>query len=122
MKNKLNWTTTGATTDKALYLCIMRDLKAYCAKGYCEVAVAVCHFVELPNTFIRRELARMGKAEDTFTVDWESASSVYVFLHSFISIVVGLNVCFFSKSDFEAAYWEFTQYIHKNKIKQDEHI
>lgn len=36
---RMNWKTTQATDEKYVYLTVMRDIKQYCASGYCEVVL-----------------------------------------------------------------------------------
>ena len=49
MKMRMNWKTTQATDEKYVYLTVMRDIKQFCASGYCEVEVCFYHFLILPR-------------------------------------------------------------------------
>ena len=41
MMNQLNWNTTQSNDIRYLYLTIMRDLRQYCERGYCETEICL---------------------------------------------------------------------------------
>lgn len=115
MKNKLNWISTTSSDDKYLYLTIMRDLKDYCARGYCEVDIALYHFIELPQSLIKRILPTLASAKlvKHFIIDWADYDSVHRFYRMMIAIIVELNHVNFNTNAFNDAINEFTQYLDK---------
>lgn len=114
MKNKLNWITTEADDDKYLYLTIMRDMKSYCAKGYCEIDIALYTFCELPNTLIKRMLMTIKfNVSQPIIIDWGSFSSINRLMRIFITILCEINHANFNARAFLEAIQIFTQNISK---------
>lgn len=116
-RNQLNWGTTSTNDYRMLYLTIMRDIRAYCQRGYCELTVCFCHFMALPQSLIVRQLAAMklSLSERHLIVDWSNEASVHVFLRRFVSLLSDYNQEQFHAKEFNEAYEEFTQYLTKNK-------
>ena len=114
-KNPLNWKTTSSKDSRMLYLTIMRNIKEYCAKGYCEVSVTFCNFVELPHSLICRILTNMNLSpyDMHIIVNWSDYDSVHTFYRRFISMLCQLNGESFDSKAFNEAIDEFTQYITK---------
>ena len=115
--NKLNWNTTQSNDDRYLYLTIMRDLKQYCARGYCEVEITLYRFVALPQSYIKRILPTLTSAEiiGHVIVDWACYESVHRFLRMMTAIVVEMNHVAFDQKAFNDAIEEFTQYLKYKK-------
>lgn len=114
-QNPLCWNTTGVENLKYLYLTIMRDLKAYCAKGYCEVSIVFYRFCSLPNSLIKRELAVLPPAlrKERLIVNWEEYESVRYFLTTMVKIASEVNHVKINPEEFAEAFNEFTQYLQK---------
>ena len=112
-KNKLNWRTTQTTDDKMLYLTIMRDVKAYCAKGFCELSIALINFCELPQSLIIRDIRLMNLSafDQHLIVYWSNYNSVHIFFRRFISILCKVNNEPLLSRAFNEAIFEFTQDI-----------
>lgn len=110
--NDLNWQNAPKAT-KYLYLQIMRDLKDYCGKGYCEIEVTLYRFVTMPNSLTKRLLQSVPlyKRIKHFIVDWANFDSVYHFYVNFIKILCGLNHKPFDEKAFNEALDEQTQYL-----------
>lgn len=117
MMNKLNWNTTNCDDDRVLYLTVMRDLKKYCARGYCEIEITLYHFVALPQSYIKRTLPTLASAKIVrhFIIDWSDYTSVHRFLRMMIAIICDLNDANFNSLAFNAAIDEFAQYLIKKR-------
>lgn len=111
--NLLNWKTTNTQDTRMLYLTIMRDVKEYCAKGYCEVSVCFGHFMTLPYSLISRKMNLLGLSdfERHIIVDWSDLNSVHVFYRRFISMCCSVNFEQFDAKAFRSAFDEFTQLL-----------
>lgn len=116
MKNPLNWRTTNSQVNRYLYLTIMRDMKAYCLKGYCELEIAIMNFVELPNSLIKRELSEIAfmRMHKYIIIDWANRNSIDRFLKAFIKIVSMLNHVRFDEKAYNQALDQFTQNLSKH--------
>lgn len=113
-KNKLNWTTTEVNNEQALLLRIMRDLQAYCAKGYCEIQVAVMHFCELPNTLIARLWHKSPAAcqqSKHVLIDWADYHSIDKFFRLIIAILCEINHVKVEDANYNSAFSEFWKSI-----------
>lgn len=112
--NRLNW-GSAPDDDRLLYLQIMRDLEAYCAKGYCEIEITLFHFVGLPNSLIQRELKNIGhcKQVDHFVINWYRYEDVHRFFRFMIEIVCELNHQQFNSKAFNEAVDEKCQKLKK---------
>lgn len=117
MKNQLNWRTTNSQVNRYLYLTVMRDMKTYCSKGYCELEIAIMNFVELPNSLIKRELSLIAfmKMHKYMIIDWANRNSIDRFLKAFIKVVSILNHVHFDEKAYNQALELFTQ----NFIRHD---
>lgn len=114
MKNQLNWITTETTDEKYLYLTIMRDMKHYCAKGYCEIEITLYRFCELPNALIKRMLLTINfNTKKPIIIDWNTTSSINRLMRIFISILCEINHVHFNSKAFYEAMEVFTQNITK---------
>lgn len=100
-----------------LYLTIMRDIRAYCSKGFMEVSVVFFSFVELPAGLINREVYQMNLSifERHLIVDWGTYDSVHKFFRRFIALVCQLNHEDLDCKAFNDAFEEFIQYLTYNK-------
>ena len=117
MMNQLNWNTTKSHDQRYLYLTIMRDLKQYCGRGYCETEICLYHFVALPNSLIKRLLNKLplNIRIAHIIIDWSDYTSVHRFMRLMIAMVSQINNCPFDNKAFHAAFEEFAQYITKGK-------
>ena len=113
MKMRMNWKTTQATDEKYVYLTVMRDIKLFCASGYCEVEVCFYHFLILPKGFIKRnmtDIAPMYLKKHLF-IDWRDKDAVRAFYLRFITMLCKLNSLQFDLKAFDEAFSVFIQYI-----------
>ena len=111
--SNLNWKTTKATDEKYVYLTVMRDLKQYCAKGYCEIEICFYHFVALPKSFIKRQMAEIApmRFKRHLIIDWRNKDSVHAFYQQFITMLCQLNSLDLEENAFDEAFSIFIQYI-----------
>ena len=121
-KNKLNWTTTEVNNEQALLLRVMRDLHAYCAKGYCEVQVAIMKFCDLPNSLIVR-LWRNSPAAcqrpKHYLIDWADYHSIDKFFRLMLAILCEINHVKVDDANYNSAFNEFWTTIKpKNDVKR----
>lgn len=109
--------TTKSNDDRYLYLTIMRDLREYCAKGYCDVEICLFHFLELPASLVKRMLSDSPTSKQVghMIIDWCNSNSVHTFMYKFIKIVTELNHVPMNIVAYDLAFDEFTQYINKKK-------
>lgn len=114
---RMNWKTTGSTDERYVYLTVMRDLKQYCAKGYCEIEICFYHFVTLPRSYVKRRMKELAptRFKKHLTVDWQSKDSVLRFCRLFITLLCQLNSLAFDSNAFDEAFSEFSQYLTKGK-------
>ena len=114
---EMNWKTTGSTDERYVYLTVMRDLKQYCAKGYCEIEICFYHFVTLPQCFVKRRMRELAPARFRrhLTVDWLDIDSVLAFYRLFITLLCQLNSLELDSDAFDEAFSEFSQYLTKGK-------
>ena len=114
---RMNWKTTSSTDERYVYLTVMRDLKQYCAKGYCEIEICFYHFVILPRSFVKRRMKELAPArfKKHLTVDWADRDSVLAFYRLFITLLCQLNSLEFNPDAFDEAFSEFSQYLTKGK-------
>ena len=117
MMNQLNWNTTESHDTRYLYLTMMRDLRKYCERGYCETEICLYHFVALPNSLIKRLLGNLPQNVKTahVIIDWSDYTSVHRFMRLMVAIVSQINNCPFDSKAFNEAFEEFSQYITKGK-------
>ena len=109
----LNWITTKTTDEKYVYLTVMRDLKQYCAKGYCEVEICFYHFLTLPRSYIKRRMAEIApmRFKKHLMIDWRNKDAVHEFCLQFITLLCQLNSCKLDTRAFDEAFSEFIQYV-----------
>jgi len=112
--NSLHWNMTNATEDRIVYLCAMRNLKAYCKKGFCDFFLAALKFSDLPPTMARRMLAPYKDIKPTH-VDWNDYDSAHVFLRTFIFKLTEAYHTKFNQVAFNEAWNEFSQYLTAGK-------
>jgi hypothetical protein len=119
--NQLNWNTTESHDVRYLYLTIMRDLRKYCERGYCETEICLYHFVALPNSLIKRLLNKLPQHRRIahIIIDWNDYASVHRFMRVMVAIVSQINSCPFDSKAFNEAFEEFAQYITKGKRGRD---
>ena len=121
-KNKLNWTTTEVQDEQALILRIMRDLHRYCAKGYCEIQVAVMHFCELPNTLIARLWHQSPAAcqqSKHILIDWTDYHSIDHFFRLFLAVLYEINHVKMNDAKYNCAFYEFWNTVKpRNDVKR----
>ena len=117
MMMRMNWKTTGSTDERYVYLTVMRDLKQYCAKGYCEIEICFYHFVTLPQSYVKRRMAEIAptRFKKHFTIDWQDRDSVLRFYRLFITLLCQLNSLVLNLNAFDEAFSEFSQYLTKGK-------
>ena len=117
MMNQLNWNTTESRDLRLLYLTMMRDLRQYCDRGYCETEICLYHFVALPNSLIKRLLGNLPQNIKTahVMIDWNDYTSVHRFMRMMVAIVSQINHYPLDSKAFNAAFEEFVQYITKGK-------
>ncbi|MCR4914355.1 MAG: hypothetical protein K6A96_01175 [Prevotella sp.] len=121
MMNQLNWNTTESHDVRYLYLTIMRDLRKYCERGYCETEICLYHFVALPNSLIKRLLNKLPQHRRIahIIIDWSDYASVHRFMRVMVAIVSQINSSPFDSKAFNEAFEEFAQYITKGKRGRD---
>lgn len=109
----MNWKTTQSTDEKYVYLTVMRDVKQYCASGYCEIEICFYHFVALPQRYIKRMMLSMSPLhfKRHLIVDWRNKNAVQAFYRQFIIMLCKLNFIEFNPAAFEEAFSIFIQYI-----------
>ena len=102
MMNQLNWNTTESHDVRYLYLTIMRDLRKYCERGYCETEICLYHFVSLPNSLIKRLLNKLPQHRRIahIIIDWSDYASVHRFMRVMVAIVSQINSCPFDSKAF----------------------
>lgn len=111
-RNKLNWITTESQDDRYLYLTVMRDLKDYCKKGYCEVDITLYRFCGLPNAYIKRMLHVINiRNTNQLIIEWDKTCSVHRLMRIFITILCEVNSLHLNPKAFNEAIEEFCQYI-----------
>lgn len=112
-QNRLNWKTTTALGDKYLYLAIMRDMKNYCARGYCDVLIALIMFSNLPSSLVIRSYNALPASmrKDHIIIDWCTISSVKAAFEHFLKVLHEINHTYFSAKAYEEAISEFTQHL-----------
>ena len=117
MMNQLNWNTTKSNEPRYLYLTIMRDLRQYCERGYCETEICLYHFVALPNSLIKRLMGNLPYKLKIahLIIDWSDYTSVHRFMRLMIAMVSHINNCPLDSKAFNEAFEEFSQYITKGK-------
>jgi len=110
-----------------LYLTVMRDLKMYCARGYCDTLICargycdtlICltRFLIIPSSLVKRTYKAMPPflKKDHLIVDWTDYGSVKSFIFSFFSIIAIVTHTEILKADYEKALDEFTQGLIKNR-------
>lgn len=110
---RMNWKTTQATDEKYVYLTVMRDIKQYCASGYCEVEVCFYHFLTLTKGFIKRNMAAIAPMylKKHLFIDWRNKDAVRTFYLRFITMLCKLNSLQFDLKAFDEAFSVFIQYI-----------
>lgn len=119
-KNRLNWNTTSATSDKYLYITILRDLRSYCAKGYCDIEVTLLRFTDLPKTLVQREYNALPDDVKVkyLIIDWADLKSVLRAITTFMKCLHGINHALMNYPAYHEAEEEFTRYlIIKNEKK-----
>lgn len=116
-KNRLNWITTSAKDDKYLYLTIMRDLRAYCGRGYCDVLITLTRFCELPSGLLKREYNSLQPLEkkNHIIIDWSNLESVITAIGLFFKAIHGVNHQNINLEAYHEALKEFTMYLQKQK-------
>ena len=112
--NSIHWNMTSATDDRVVYLCVMRNLKDYCKKGYCDFLLAALKFSDLPATMAKRMLSPY-KVVKPFFVDWNDYDSAHIFLSTFIFKLTEAYQAKFNNVAFNEAWNEFSQYITKGQ-------
>lgn len=118
MKNKLHWNTITTDDDRVLYLAIMRDLKTYSRRGYCDLEICFYRFVELPDSFIHRRLAAM-KVDPYCFVDWKDYDGVLSFIKKVIKTLCSMINETLWQRQFTEAFDEFAQYLRKKKLRTE---
>lgn len=116
MRNELSWKTTSTPDTRMLYLTMMRDIKAYCKRGFCEPEVLICNFVEFPRSYMKRMLRVMPEMTDyrlceLYLFSWQDKEAIRRMFIDVIRAVTFINHATFSKAAFDAAFDEFSQYI-----------
>lgn len=111
------WNTTSTTDSRMLYLTVMRDLKKYCARGYCDTLICLTRFLIIPSSLVKRTYKAMPPflKKDHLIVDWTDYGSVKSFIFSFFSIIAIVTHTEILKADYEKALDEFTQGLIKNR-------
>ena len=112
--NSIHWNMTTATDDRVVYLCVMRNLKVYCKRGFCDFLLAALKFSDLPATMAKRMLSPY-KDIKPFFVDWNDYDSAHIFLRGFISTLCEAYSVKFNSVAFNEAWNEFSQYLTKRK-------
>lgn len=104
--NNLNWLNAPETDDVHLYLRVMRDLKSYCKRGYCEIDIAIINFVQLPKTLILRMLPTLvsSRVAKRFVIDWNDRESMHRFFRVMLAIICELNHQQFNNKAFNDAF------------------
>lgn len=115
MANVFKWSTTNTTDHRMLYLTVMRDLKNYCSRGYCDITICLNRFLLLPNSFIARSLRTLPYhyRKDHFIVDWTDLGSVRAFFGSVFIIISHIVHVEIRSREYQAAFEEFTQNLTK---------
>ena len=100
------WNTTSTTDSRMLYLTVMRDMRSYCARGYCDIAICLSRFLVMPNSLMKRMLKSLPSIyrKDHFIVDW---------FDNFFIILTHLTHVEIIREDYQKAFDEFTQNITK---------
>ena len=113
MKMNQNWKTTHSTDDKYVYLTVMRDIKQFCASGYCEVEICFYHFVALPQRYIKRQMMLIAPLQFKrhLFIDWRNKDAVQAFYLRFITMLCKLNSHRLNSKAFDEAFSIFIQYI-----------
>lgn len=109
------WNTTSTTDSRMLYLSVMRDMRSYCARGYCDIAICLSRFLVMPNSLMKRMLKSLPSIyrKDHFIVDWSDLGSVRSFFDNFFIILTHLTHVEIIREDYQKAFDEFTQNITK---------
>ncbi len=113
MKTGFYWSTTNTTDNRMLYLTVMRDLKDYCRRGYCDIQICLSRFLVMPQSLLIRLLKTTPAAfkKDHIIVDWADYGSVKAFLDCFFMIITHVTHAQIVRDDYEKAFKEFTQHL-----------
>ncbi len=116
-KNRLNWNTTSAQDDKYLYITIMRDIRAYCARGYCDLLITMIRFSDLPSPLVNREFLALNPKDrvNHIIIDWSNLSSVEAAIMKVMRALHGVNHTTINFAAYNEALNEFTMYLQKQK-------
>ena len=109
------WNTTSTTDSRMLYLTVMRDLKKYCARGYCDTLICLTRFLIIPSSLLKRTYRAIPPRlrRDHYLVFWSDYGMVASFMSSFFSIIAMVTHTEILKDDYEKALEEFTQGLKK---------
>ena len=106
--NSIHWNMTASTADRVVYLSVMRNLKTYCKKGFCDFCLAAYRFSDYPKSFAKR-MIKPYRHVPPFIFDWNDEESVHNFLLQFIKLLTLVYHTRFNETAFRQAYEEFAQ-------------
>ena len=84
--NSIHWNMTASTDDRVVYLSVMRNLKTYCRKGFCDFFLAAYRFSDYPASLAKR-MIKPYRHVPPFIFDWNDEESVHI--HHCITIEMG---------------------------------
>ena len=106
--NSIRWNMTASTDDRVVYLSVMRNLKTYCRKGFCDFFLAAYRFSDYPASLAKR-MIKPYRHVPPFIFDWNDEESVHNFLVQFIKLLTLVYHTRFNETAFKQAYEEFAQ-------------
>ena len=118
--NSFHWNMTQSTDDRVVYLCVMRNLREYCKKGYCDFFLAAYRFSDYPPTLALRMLKPYRNMQP-FKFSWEDHQSRYDFVLQFIMMLARVYHSRFNRNAFDLAYEEFNQRFRNNDKETNSH-